>query len=267
MQRISLVVALLGAVVLAVTGIASADTPVGPPCAFTTKNATMTLNADCTTTTTINVPNGVTLDGKGHRITAVDPVGGAFTGAVVANGGAVMNVQNLTIVGSSNVVDNCRDFNGVAFLAASGSITNVALSGIGLPNTGCQIGRAILVNSIGSATRQSVKIENNVVSNYNKDGIDVRGNVDAKIDGNTVTGSPSDLIIRNGIEVLTGASAQVWSNTVSGNHSDAFPLSDTGLLVLDGATVNLTKANTLTGNDVSSDIEGSTIVGKYKVSP
>jgi len=268
MKRISLLAALLGVVVYALAGVASAGATSAAGCAFTTKNATMTLNGDCTTDSTIVVPNGVTLDGKGHIITVVDPASGAFNGAVVQNGGTVMNVQNLTIHGDSHpTAEDCnRVFNGVAFMAASGSVTGVTLDGIGLSKTGCQIGRAVLVDNIGGATRQSVKIENNNISNYNKNGIDVRGNVEAKIDGNTVIGSASDVIIRNGIVVRTGASAQVWSNTVSGNRSAAYPVSATGLLVLDGATVNLTKQNTLTDNDVSSDIEGSTIVGKYKVS-
>jgi hypothetical protein len=271
MKRVSLVVALLGAVVLAVAGIASAGAPAGTTtqvgqCAFSTSNSTWTLNSDCTTSTTIVVPNGVTLNGNGHTITAVDPTPGVFTGAVVANGGAAMNVQNLAISGSSNAVDVCRDFNGVAFLAASGSISNVTLTSIGLPETGCQQGRAILVDAIGSAIQQSVKIENNTVKDYNKNGIDVRGNVAAKIDGNNVTTQASDKIIRNGIVVRTGASAQVWGNTVSGNSSTAYPSSATGLLVVDGASVNLTKQNALTGNDVPMDIEGSTVVGSYKVS-
>ena len=39
------------------------------------------------------VPNGWTLDGDGHTITAYDPAGGHFRGAVVANAGAVANVR------------------------------------------------------------------------------------------------------------------------------------------------------------------------------
>jgi hypothetical protein len=269
MKRISLIAALLGVVGLALAGIASAGASPAAACAFTMKNATMTLNADCTTSTTVTVPNGYTLDGKGHTITVVDPASGAFNGAVVANGGSVMNVTNLTIEGvSSPAAEDCnRVFNGVAFTAAGGSVNGVTLDGIGLPETGCQLGRAIVVRDAGTATQQSVKIENNTVTNYNKNGIDVRGNVAAKIDGNTVTTSASDLIIRNGIVVGDGASAQVWSNTVSGNRSVAYPQSATGLLVFNGATVNLTKPNTLNGNDVSSDTSDGSVVGKYKLSP
>ena len=61
----------------------------------------MTLNADCATDTPIVVPNGYTLDGNGHTITAVDRPRGAFNGAVVENDGAAMNVKNLKIDGDS----------------------------------------------------------------------------------------------------------------------------------------------------------------------
>ena len=154
----------------------------------------MSLVADCTTDTTIGVPDGYTLDGKGFTITAVDvPAGTSFDGAVVQNDGAAMNVKNLKIEGG--VPNNCvAIFNGVAFMNAGGSIKNVTLNNIG-QTTGCQSGRAIVVwNAIGVGDRRSVAIENNTVSSYNKNGIDVRGNVDAKIVGNTVTGNgPIDL--------------------------------------------------------------------------
>ncbi len=71
-------------------------------CTFTTndKTKTMALVADCTTDTTIGVPDGYTLDGKGLTITAVDgPTGTAFDGAVVQNDGTAMNVKNLKIEG------------------------------------------------------------------------------------------------------------------------------------------------------------------------
>ena len=125
----------------------------GAPCTFTTngKIKTMTLVANCTTDTTIVVPDGYTLDGNGHKITAVDrPTGASFDGAVVQNDGAAMNVKNLTIEGG--VPNNCvATFNGVAFMNAGGSIKNVTLNNIG-QTTGCQSGRAIVVwNSDASA--------------------------------------------------------------------------------------------------------------------
>ena len=190
-------------------------------CTFTTnaKAKTMSLVADCTTDTTIGVPDGYTLDGKGFTITAVDgPSGASFEGAVVENDGTAMNVKNLKIEGG--VPNNCvAVFNGVAFMNAGGSIKNVTLNNIG-QTTGCQSGRAIVVwNADRRYARRSVTIEGNTVTSYNKNGIDVRGNVDATIIGNTVTGKgPIDYIAQNGIVVLGADTvAQVWGNTVSGN--------------------------------------------------
>ena len=61
-------------VALAIPTLALAGTTTVGNCTFTTndKTKTMSLVADCTTDTTINVPNGYTLDGKGYKITAVD---------------------------------------------------------------------------------------------------------------------------------------------------------------------------------------------------
>ena len=112
----------------------------------------MTLVADCATDTTIEVPNGDTLDGNGHKITAVDPSGRRSIGAVVQNDGATMHVKNLKIGVRATRSNNCdRAFNGVAFMAASGSIKGVTLTNIGHAGTGCQIGRAILVDNIAGA--------------------------------------------------------------------------------------------------------------------
>ncbi len=62
------------AIVFALTSVSEATTT----CTFTTSGFTNTLDADCTTDETILVPNGFTLDGAGHTITAQDPSGGHF---------------------------------------------------------------------------------------------------------------------------------------------------------------------------------------------
>ena len=173
-------------------------------CTFTTndKTKTVSLVADCTTDTTIGVENGWTLDGKGFTITAVDvAAGAAFNGAVVQNDGAAMNVKNLKIEGGEP--NNC-----VAHLQRRRLHERGRLD----QERHAQQHRADDRLSVRTRDRrlehrrhdaESVAIENNTVSNYNKNGIDVRGNVNAKITGNTVTGSgPSRLIAQNGIVVL-----------------------------------------------------------------
>ena len=64
-------------VALAIPATAFAAGPSDGACTFTKndKNKTWTLDGSCTTDTTIKVPNGYTLDGNGHKITAVDGPG------------------------------------------------------------------------------------------------------------------------------------------------------------------------------------------------
>jgi len=234
---------------------------------FTTndKTKTMSLVADCSTNTTIGVPDGWTLDGKGFTITAVDvdAVTGFDGTAVVQNAGAAMNVKNLKIEGGEP--NNCvATFNGVAFMNAGGSIKNVTLNNIG-QTTGCQSGRAIVAWAIADSTKRSVTIEGNTVWNYNKNGIDVRGNVNATILGNTVTGSgPVAHIAQNGIVVYgTDTVAQIGGNKIGGNvytgEADTYA---TGILVIDGK-VSIDRKNTLSGNEVDIDV---TVGGKDKIS-
>jgi hypothetical protein len=75
----------LAAVAAGIAGLQAGTAMSADNCSFTVKGSTMSLNADCTTDATILVPNGFTLDGKNHAITAVDPSGGHFVGAVVKN--------------------------------------------------------------------------------------------------------------------------------------------------------------------------------------
>ena len=121
-------------------------------CTFTTSGTTMTLNGDCTTDETILIPDGYTLDGNGHTITAVDPSGGHFLGAVVKNAGSTAHVKNLTVtaLGLANVCDPPgppdNRLRGILFDGASGSITNnTTVVNINQGASGCQEGNAIEV--------------------------------------------------------------------------------------------------------------------------
>ena len=65
---------LLVALAIPATAFAAFGSSGHGTCTFTTndKTKTVSLVADCTTDTTIGVPDGYTLDGKGFTITAVD---------------------------------------------------------------------------------------------------------------------------------------------------------------------------------------------------
>jgi uncharacterized repeat protein (TIGR01451 family) len=102
-------------------------------CAFDLTGTTLTLTANCTTTETIHVPDGDTLDGAGHTITGRDPAGDVFNGAVVGNAGPEMSLEDLTIDGTFGPVPPHCPGNplwGVSYANASGSMTNVRILGM-----------------------------------------------------------------------------------------------------------------------------------------
>src|SRR5688572_3787835 len=55
------------------------------------------LKADCRTSETLFIPDGATLDGNGHTITAYDGGEGQFASAVIKNAGATAHVRDLVI--------------------------------------------------------------------------------------------------------------------------------------------------------------------------
>jgi hypothetical protein len=95
---------LLATVVLTLTATAA----VNAQCIFTIAKKTMTLNGDCVTTASIIVPNGFTLNGAGHTITAMVPSGDYFKRGVIQNGGATTDVTDVTIP-SSALIDPCDE--------------------------------------------------------------------------------------------------------------------------------------------------------------
>ncbi|MFS8084221.1 MAG: right-handed parallel beta-helix repeat-containing protein, partial [Acidobacteriota bacterium] len=232
-------VIVLAAIVMTLTASAAAEAQ----CTFTTSIAkkTMKLNADCIATASIIVPNGFTLDGAGHTITATDPSGNHFTGGVIQNGGATADVTKVTIntIGLSDVCDTgANRLRGILFDSASGSITDSRVLNInqGAGST-CDEGNAIEVRNFGpSPTTSRVRIEGNIVSGYQKGGIVANGNVDATITGNLVDGlGPSPLIARNGIQLGFGATGMVKRNQVSGNeYIGPEPFAASGVLIIAG---------------------------------
>lgn len=223
-------------------------------CQFATSGTTMTLLADCVTDHTIKVPNGWTLDGDGHTITGVDPEGDHFVGAVVANGGAVAHVTDLTVTvdGLADVCDaDAARLRGILFDGAAGSITNNRAIGINQGASGCQEGNGIEVRNAPFNTAGpdlAVTISGNVVTEYQKTGIVANGSVVATILNNTVTGAgPIGYIAQNGVQVGFGGAGLVKGNTISGN-SYTGPDLACGILFFDADGVKQ-QSNTLFANE------------------
>lgn len=255
-----------GTLLLTSSALARTVKPFDPTCTFTVVDKTWTLNGDCTTDVSIIVPDGITLDGAGHKITAVDPAGDHFKGGVVQSGGAVAHVTNLRITTDSlaDVADAGADrLRGILFDGASGSITNNEVFNVNQGASGSQEGNAIEVRNFGSSpTTIHVTIDGNTVTGYQKTGIVVNGDAQATVTDNEVNGGgPVDYIARNGIQLGAGASGIVKSNRVSGNSYTGDSTYSGGILIVGGefgypigflpfcVGVQIVQ-NTLTGNDV-----------------
>lgn len=190
-------------------------------CSFAVSGSIMTLNGDCTTDASIVVPNGVTLDGNGFTLTAVDPAGGHFTGAVIRNGGAIASVINLMVTGQ-NLVNACDAGNarlrGIMFDGASGVISGNVVVNINQGASGCQEGNAIEVRSCDGAGMVNVEVAHNTVSSWQKTGIVINCNALAWVHHNTVNASATQAnLAANSIQIGFGASATVEHNQVAGN--------------------------------------------------
>jgi hypothetical protein len=212
---------------------------------------TMLLTNDCTTNSTIFIPNGMTFDGGGHRITAIDPVPPFpappehFLGAVLRNepGATEVHVTNVEILGQISA-DACdagdNRLRGILFDGAGGTITNNRLFDIRQgPSSGCQEGNAIEVRSFTPAgeptdPRFQVTISDNVVRGYQKTGIVANGGVDAIIGRNIVSGDNGiTFIAQNGIQVGFGATALISANAISGNNYLPNPVFACGIIIFD----------------------------------
>ncbi len=232
-------------------------------CTFTTVGTTLNLDADCMTDESIVIPEGMTLDGKGHTITGVDPAAGHFVGAVVTNGGATANVINLTVTvdGLTNTCDaGANRLRGIMFEGASGSITHSTVDGINQGPSGCQEGNAIEIrNAPFDGTHpdtQTVLVAHNVVTNYQKTGIIANGDVDVTIAHNHVGASATqENLAANSIQVGFGALGEVVHNQVDGNQwKGTSNYAATAMLIylVEGVTV---------GNNV---IRGNSDIGLYE---
>jgi hypothetical protein len=137
---IACVVAVLcaGAVPASLTtgGVAAAasDPNVETSCPGTLSGTTFTLTANCDTTVSLTVPDGHTLDGAGHTITAHDPGSGVpFSGGVLTNAGTSMNIEDLTIQGTGFAPICGSTLEGIFFNNAGGSVKDVSI--LTSPNT------------------------------------------------------------------------------------------------------------------------------------
>jgi hypothetical protein len=172
-------------------------------CQFSKTATLWTLQADCTISKTIEIPDGVTLDGNGKTITMSGNTSGylkevpddwTVAAAVLANGGNA-NVHDLTIRGGS-LTGSCAPTGpeGLAFINTSGTIERVTVEDIALGGS-FPCGSGITATGTGG---QTVAIEDVTVSGCPSNGVWglSRANTDGitiNLDGANVTkGSVAD---------------------------------------------------------------------------
>ncbi len=240
-----------------------------PPCSARLDETRVTLTADCTTEGTVYVPDGYTFDGAGHVVTAVDPEGGRFQGAVLRNRGDTAHVRDVTVEARGLTDVACDDgeqlLGGIRFVGASGSITDSRVWDVrqnGELGT-CQEGVAIDVrNAEDAAQATQVEVRRNHVAGYQKIGIMGSGRVVMAVEDNVVEGGgPVAHIARNGVFLSAGATGQLVGNVVSGNAYSGPGYVAAGILVYGGPEYGiplcegiLIRGNTLESNDIGIDL-------------
>lgn len=233
-------------------------------CTFTTSGTTMQLNGDCTTDATISVPDGFTLNGRNHTITAVDPSGGHFLGAVVKNGGTTANVTRLGVT-TSGLTDACDGGNdrlrGIMFDGASGSISHNTVFGLTQVGSGCQEGNSIEARNCDGDPHQTVQIDHNDVTDFMKTGILANCDVTATMENNTIGASANQAnLAANSIQLGFGALGTIEHSRLDGNQwCGASDDAATAILLFESADGSVVSHNDIGGN---SDI-GIYIGGDY----
>ena len=244
-----------------------------PLCAFSLQDKRVALEADCTTDSTLFIPEDFTFDGQDHTVTAVDPPGGHFAGAVLRNRGGTARVRDVTVT-ASGLKDICepvaaRRLRGIQLEGASGEVVDTVVHdlGKGLDTSGCQEGFGIEVrNDDASRGPFRVDVLRNRVSGYQKLGVLIIGAVEVMVADNTLDGRGSVAhIARNGIQISNGAKGRATGNTISGNAytGPAVNTTGAGILVTAGSgrplvTGLVIENNVLTDNDVGISLSQHT---------
>ena len=268
-----------------------------PVCRFEQSGTTVLLRADCTTTTSIVVPDGATLDGGGHTITAVDPADGRFTGGVIESGGTSANVMDVTIVGAvgKRTSGACQAgdaaFRGILFDNAAGSIRNTVVRNINVGDGSlCAEGDGIVVQRAPydgqHASVRAAIVEGNVVVGAQNVGILVHGDLAATVHNNrvemyraanplpdgrvgikmdTVAGGSSAIgnRVNNGARAETNASGIVMSDTMSTEVRDNKVSASKFGIVVQSLCIGLLSAdNRLSANRITAGGAGVHVVAR-----
>jgi parallel beta-helix repeat protein len=161
-------------------------------------------------------------------------------------------VDGFTIDGMDNGNDNYR-YVGVGYFNAGGAITNNEVTNImNDPFSGAQHGLGIYVKNTDGQDRE-IEIDNNEVSDFQKNGITVDGEgINATITNNTILGEgPTDITAQNGIQLSRNATGTIENNTVDGVYYTGEGWASSGIMTyLPGEQVYVSN-NTISNSQVA----------------
>lgn len=242
------------------------------PCTFTTVGTTMRLDADCSTSTTIMIPDGFTLDGGHHTITAVDPgVGSPFQGGVLRNAGTTAHVVFVDVRAQGLAV-SCKAGNarlrGILFDGASGSIMHSSVIGVHQAGSGCQEGNAVEVRNFDGAPTAVVEIAHNTIDAYQKTGIVCNGDAICDIHHNDVGASATQAALAaNAVQFGFGATGNLSLNRIAGNSwCQPSDWAATAVLLYDTGPGLVVQSNRIAGNSdvgIYAFSDGATIAKNF----
>jgi nitrous oxidase accessory protein NosD len=226
---------------------------------------------------TLRADNGVVVIPSGMTQNSTGAAGGDSIAAIfVVQGVQDVDLDGFIVDGSNNGLTGCSPrLIGIDYENASGHIRHNAVRHISLgsADSGCQSGNGIEVET-GSGSASDVKINDNSVWDYQKNGI--TGNeqgTQLSVDGNVVTGiGPTPNIAQNGIQIGFGAAGKVANNTVADNiysvcsSSASCPTNATGILIFESDGVSV-RNNSLATNQIGVFIGGqNSIVASNTIS-
>lgn len=174
----------------------------------------------------------------------------------VLSAAGLVNVKNIVVNGKNNGMVDCSgpELVGILYQNTSGTVSRVAAMNQALvpAAAGCQNGLGIFVQS-GNGGTSVVTVSNNVVGNYQKNGItgnEVGTNV--TVSGNSVYGQgPTTGAAENSIQIGFGATGKVMNNLVGDDIWSPDVFGDTGDAAA-GILVYASSGVTTSGNVVSS---------------
>ncbi len=246
-----------GALVLPATTGSALTT--STPCTFTKTATTWTLQADCTTDETILVDAGITVDGKQHTITAVEPSSpDAFPGAIIASTPGTpgtpgtptkMTVQKLNIDARQldRTTGHPSDLVGILFDGAYGAVSHVSITGVAGDASDKGYGIKVDAAAVAPLT-QKVRVSATTISGYQDAGISIAGDVGFNIFRTKVRNSATPGSGADGIVVQNLAHGGIKESTIALNEAQPGSTSSygTGIRMLDATRVEI-KRNIISG--------------------